>query len=254
MRPAGRLAAAALLAWALIPAAARAQQAQRCACPAWAGFAAARAAAESAAAGIASAGAGGAGAVAGGVISAAAEGAGAVAGGVSGAAGAGAVAAEAEPAPVAIHAEQLEWLGMEGGAREVRFHGGVRVSQGELQLNAEEVWAHYPAAGGAPSALEACGEVRIRQGARRARCACVGFERAAGRVVCSGAPAELAQRCERVRGRSIAFLTGSGRFFVEGAARVRRRPGCQAAGALPLPGAGALSGAEAGASGAAGAR
>lgn len=241
MRPAGRLAAAALLAWALIPAAARAQQAQRCACPAWAGFAAARAAAESAAAGIASAGAGGAGAVAGGVISAAAE-------------GAGAVAAEAEPAPVAIHAEQLEWLGMEGGAREVRFHGGVRVSQGELQLNAEEVWAHYPAAGGAPSALEACGEVRIRQGARRARCACVGFERAAGRVVCSGAPAELAQRCERVRGRSIAFLTDSGRFFVEGAARVRRRPGCQAAGALSVPGAGALSGAEAGASGAAGAR
>ena len=152
-------------------------------------------------------------------------------------AAAGEVQAEREQAPVAIDAEQLEWLGMEGGAREVRFHGGVRVSQGDLRLNAEEVWARYPAAGGAPSALEACGDVRVRQGPRSARCACVGFERAAGRVVCSGAPAELAQRCERVRGRSIAFLTGSGRFFVEGAARVRRRPGCESTGALPGAGA-----------------
>jgi len=219
---AGRLAAAALLVWAaLIAGAAQAQEVQRCACPAWAGFAAARAAA----AASAPAGAGGAGAVAGG----------------SSAASAGApepaVQAEREQAPVAIDAEQLEWLGMEGGAREVRFHGGVRVSQGDLRLNAEEVWARYPAAGGAPSALEACGDVRVRQGPRSARCACVGFERAAGRVVCSGAPAELAQRCERVRGRSIAFLTGSGRFFVEGAARVRRRPGCESTGALPGAGA-----------------
>jgi len=146
---------------------------------------------------------------------------------------------------------------MEDGAREVRFHGGVRVSQGDLRLNAEEVWAHYPAAGGAPSALEACGDVRIRQGPRSARCACVGFERAAGRVVCSGAPAQLAQRCEQVRGRSIAFLTDSGRFFVEGGARVRRRPGCEAAGALPLPGAaarGAASSESAGEGGAGAAR
>ncbi|MDD9801720.1 MAG: hypothetical protein OXU53_04045, partial [Deltaproteobacteria bacterium] len=184
-------------------------------------------AARAAAAASAPAGAGGAGAVAGG-SSAASAGA---------PAAAGEVQAERKQAPVAIDAEQLEWLGMEGGAREVRFHGGVRVSQGDLRLNAEEVWARYPAAGGAPSALEACGDVRVRQGPRSARCACVGFERAAGRVVCSGAPAELAQRCERVRGRSIAFLTGSGRFFVEGAARVRRRPGCESTGALPGAGA-----------------
>ena len=220
---AGRLAAAALLAWAaLIAGAAQAQEVRRCACPGWAGFAAARAAA---AAASAPAGAGGADAVAGGSSAASAP------------AAAGEVQAEREQAPVAIDAEQLEWLGMEGGAREVRFHGGVRVSQGDLRLNAEEVWARYPAAGGAPSALEACGDVLVRQGPRSARCACVGFERAAGRVVCSGAPAELAQRCERVRGRSIAFLTGSGRFFVEGAARVRRRPGCESTGALPGAGA-----------------
>jgi len=258
--PAGRFAgwlAAAVLSAALIPSAAQAQEARRCACPSWAGFAAARAAAESAAA---SAGAG-AGALVGGASAASADGtAGAIAGGAGASAGASAggasaesaaaAAAAREQAPVAIHAEQLEWLGMEGGAREVRFHGGVRVSQGDLRLNAEEVWAHYPAAGGAPSALEACGDVRIRQGPRSARCACVGFERAAGRVVCSGAPAQLAQRCEQVRGRSIAFLTGSGRFFVEGGARVRRRPGCEAAGALPLPGAaarGAAAGESAGA-------
>lgn len=106
--------------------------------------------------------------------------------------------------PISIEADKLEASEQEG-RRTLVFRKGVRVRQGPLELRAERLEAEYRAGESEPERLRADGNVRIREGDRRARCREAFYDRRGRQIVCRGRPAELFDGEDRLSGRKVVF-------------------------------------------------
>lgn len=106
--------------------------------------------------------------------------------------------------PIEITADKLEAQDGERGRR-LAFERNVRVRQGPLGLSAQHIEATYPEGERQPDRLRARGDVRIHEGARRARCAEAHYDRLARRIVCTGSPAELWDGQDRLAGGVVTF-------------------------------------------------
>ena len=120
--------------------------------------------------------------------------------------------------PLSIDSDELE-LTERGENRHLIFRRNVRVTQGDMELRTEELEAFYESGFSQPQRLVATGQVRVRQGERRARCDRAIYRRADQTVECIG-HAELVQRCDRVRGQTIRFDLDRDRVWVLGGASV----------------------------------
>jgi lipopolysaccharide transport protein LptA len=121
--------------------------------------------------------------------------------------------------PIAITADQLEARD-DGGRRTLAFRRNVEVRQGPLHLSSSVLSALYVEGEEQPRRLEARGNVRIREGVRRAACDGAVYERAAQRIVCRGEPARLWDGDDLLAGREIHFDLARRSVRVEGAPRV----------------------------------
>ncbi len=121
--------------------------------------------------------------------------------------------------PLRIDAETLELRPRPGGGRDLLFARAVKVRRGTLSLEADRLEARYGPEGGEPERLIARGDVRVQEGARRARCRTARYERASEMLICEG-DAELLSGCDVVRGQAIHFDLGADRARVMGAASV----------------------------------
>ena len=106
--------------------------------------------------------------------------------------------------PISISADQLEARDNEG-TRTLAFRRAVQVHQGTLSLAADVLEAVYVAGESQPRTLDAQGNVEIREGTRRARCAAARYDRSAQSLVCRGGPAELWDSDDRLAGGVISF-------------------------------------------------
>lgn len=124
--------------------------------------------------------------------------------------------------PIEIQSDELEAL-TQGTSKRFLFTGNVRAVQGELSLRSDRLEAFYPEGGSQPDRLVATGDVRIRDGARRATCDRATLQRSGDRVVCSG-NARIDEGCDRVSGREIVFFLDREVLKVNGSADVRIHP------------------------------
>jgi lipopolysaccharide transport protein LptA len=108
------------------------------------------------------------------------------------------------PEPIEIQGDQLDAETVEGGRR-LSFSGNVDAKQGEIHLRCDRLEAFYPTSASQPDRIVARGNVRVEQGERTATCAEAIFHRAEDRIVCTGAPAELTERCSRAQAEKITF-------------------------------------------------
>ena len=106
-------------------------------------------------------------------------------------------------APVVIRADELEAIDRDD-RRVLVFRRNVEVTQGTLQLAADELSAVYPAGASQPSRLEARGGVVVREGTREARCERVVYDRLARRLDCFG-EASMQDGDDRIAGASMGF-------------------------------------------------
>ena len=125
-------------------------------------------------------------------------------------------------APVVINADELEATERDG-RRELVFRRNVRVSQGTLQLTADELSATYPAGSSQPKRLQASGDVVVREGTREARCERVVYDRLARRLDCFG-HASIQDGTDRIAGESIGFDLAGRRVTVGGGTEVVFEP------------------------------
>ncbi len=105
--------------------------------------------------------------------------------------------------PISITADRLE--ARDGDTRQLAFRRNVRVRQGALTLSAQVLEARYPEGDRQPEQLWARGDVRIREGARRAHCREAHYDRPGQRIVCRGAPAELWDGEDHLTGGEVVF-------------------------------------------------
>lgn len=108
------------------------------------------------------------------------------------------------PEPIEIQGDQLDAETVEGGRR-LSFAGNVEAEQGDIHLTCDRLEAFYPTGESQPERIVARGNVRIEQGERSATCVEAVFHRAEDRIVCTGAPAELTERCSRAQAEMITF-------------------------------------------------
>jgi lipopolysaccharide transport protein LptA len=106
--------------------------------------------------------------------------------------------------PIAIQGDQLDAETVAGGRR-LAFSGNVDARQGEVHLTCDRLEAFYPTGASQPDQIVARGNVRVEQGERTARCLEAVFHRAEDRIVCTGQPAELTERCSRAEAEKITF-------------------------------------------------
>lgn len=125
--------------------------------------------------------------------------------------------------PVEIRSSQLEAIEEESGARRIRFHGSVEVSQEDLILRAQEIEAFYPPGAREPERLVATGEVTVLQEGREARCDRAVYLRAERRVDCRGS-ASLRKGDDSVTGEAIAFDLEAEKLVVSGDTRLVLAP------------------------------
>ena len=121
--------------------------------------------------------------------------------------------------PVAIRSDELEVTQQDDRGRRLVFLGNVRVTQGDITLEADRLEAFYPKGMSRPERLEANGHVRVVQGNRRAQCETAIYDSLRQQVFCRG-HAELIQGCDTVRGSEIQFDLAEERVRVIGAASV----------------------------------
>ena len=124
--------------------------------------------------------------------------------------------------PIRIDSEELEVI-TEGETRRLVFSRNVKVVQGDVQLNADNLQAFYPTGSSQPDRLEAEGNVRVFEGDREIRCTRATYDREGSSVRCKG-DAVLIQGCDEVRGREIELNIDDERIRVSGAASVVFRP------------------------------
>jgi len=129
--------------------------------------------------------------------------------------------------PISIRSDQLEAVEHEEG-RHLVFTGNVVARQGAMDVQSDRLEVFYPESGSSPDRLEARGHVVLSQEGRTAHCQKALFFRADRRVVCQGAPAELENRCDRVRGQEITFFLDTDVLHVAGDAdvHIRESAGC----------------------------
>ena len=121
--------------------------------------------------------------------------------------------------PISITADQLDARDNDG-TRTLAFRNQVQVHQGSLSLAADVLEAVYVSGESQPRELEARGDVEIREGTRRARCAHARYDRSAQKLVCDGKPAELWDGDDRLAGAVISFDLARKSVRVEGGTEV----------------------------------
>jgi lipopolysaccharide transport protein LptA len=124
--------------------------------------------------------------------------------------------------PISITADQLDARDNDG-TRTLAFRNQVQVHQGSLSLAADVLEAVYVSGESQPRELEARGDVEIREGTRRARCAHARYDRSAQKLVCDGKPAELWDGDDRLAGAVISFDLARKSVRVEGGTEVELR-------------------------------
>ena len=130
-------------------------------------------------------------------------------------------------APVVIESQRLEAVDRKD-ERFLVFREQVEVRQGALELDADELEAVYRPGEREPDTLRATGDVRIREGERRAECDEARYDRVAGAIVCRGAPAHLWDGEDQLTGQEFRFDLATRQFDVEGGTSVaihRELPG-----------------------------
>lgn len=110
--------------------------------------------------------------------------------------------------PIEIQGDQLDAESIAGGRR-LSFVGNVGAEQGEIRLRCDRLEAFYPTGASQPERIIARGSVRVQQGERTASCTEAIFYRAEDRIVCTGSPAELTERCSRAEAEKITFYLES---------------------------------------------
>jgi len=133
--------------------------------------------------------------------------------------------------PISIRSDQLEAVEHEEG-RHLVFTGNVVARQGPMDVHSDRLEVFYPEGGSSPDRLEAQGHVVLSQEGQTAHCQKAMFFRADSRVVCQGEPAELENRCDRVRGQEITFFLDTDVLHVAGDAdvHIRESAGCSTEG------------------------
>ncbi len=125
-------------------------------------------------------------------------------------------------APITIESDELELRALPDDGRVLLFERNVRVVQGDVELRADFLEAHYPSGESEPSRLAARGNVQVDQPGQRAWCAEAEYLRDMDRLTCRG-DARLERACDVVRGDSIELDLGTERARVIGGARVEIR-------------------------------
>jgi len=106
--------------------------------------------------------------------------------------------------PIEIEADTLDAQTVSGGRR-LQFAGHVNAVQGEVSLQCDGLEAFYPTGASEPDQLVAKGNVHVKQRDRTASCAEAVFYRSEDKLVCTGAPAELTEECNRAEAERITF-------------------------------------------------
>jgi lipopolysaccharide transport protein LptA len=120
------------------------------------------------------------------------------------------VAAGGDRAALDIRADRLE-LDQPGGV--ARFEGNVVATQDEVELRCARLVARYDAKGEVGEVV-AEGDVRVKSRDLAATAARASFDRAAGVLTLTGAPA-VTRGPDHVRGETIRLWPDSGRVVVE---------------------------------------
>jgi len=110
--------------------------------------------------------------------------------------------------PIEIEADTLDAQTVTGGRR-LKFAGNVNAVQGEVSLQCDGLEAFYPSGASEPDQLIAKGNVHVKQRDRTASCDEAIFYRSEDKLVCTGAPAELTEACNRAEAQRITFYLES---------------------------------------------
>ena len=110
--------------------------------------------------------------------------------------------------PIEIQADTLDAQTVTGGRR-LSFSGHVNAVQGEISLHCEQLEAFYPSGASEPDKLVAKGNIRVVQRDRTASCDEAVFYRSEDKLVCTGKPAELTEKCNRAEAERITFYLES---------------------------------------------